>query len=113
MFYWENSYFVDDNVFEVFSHDIIAGDPKTALKDGDTIAISETVAKAYFGNENPIGQDADRLTPAMSTAVTLVFADLPANTHMKYDLLWSGYSAPSRPQALRSDGHPLGPAGWW
>jgi len=92
VFYWEHSYFVDDNVFEVFSHDIIAGDPKTALKDGGSIAISQSVAKAYFGNENPIGQT---LTTDSGNAnkVTLVFADLPANTHMKYDLLFS-YNLP-------------------
>jgi putative ABC transport system permease protein len=32
-FYWKNSYFVDDNIFEVFSHKILYGDPKTALRD--------------------------------------------------------------------------------
>jgi putative ABC transport system permease protein len=92
VFFWQNSYFADENVFEVFSHDIIAGDPATALKEGGSIAISETVAKKYFGNENPIGQT---LVPDSGNAqkITLVFRDLPANTHLKYDFLFS-YNQP-------------------
>jgi putative ABC transport system permease protein len=88
MFYWDNSYFADQNVFEVFKHDIIAGDPKTALVEGGSIAISQTAAKKYFGNENPIGQT---LTTDSGQAqkVTLVFRDLPPNTHLKYDFLFS------------------------
>jgi putative ABC transport system permease protein len=88
VYYWQHSYFVDQNIFEVLPVKVLAGDPKTALVDGDTIAISETVAKKYFGNENPIGKT---MTSDSGNAnkITLVFADLPANTHMKYDFLWS------------------------
>src|SRR5262245_13443411 len=56
VYYWENSYFTDANVFDEFTHTIIAGDPKTALKEGGSIAISQSVAKRYFGDENPIGK---------------------------------------------------------
>jgi putative ABC transport system permease protein len=86
--YWENSYFADDNVFEVFPVEVVHGDPKTALVEGASVAISQTVARKYFGDENPIGKqlvtDAGR-----AGAVTLVFRDQPANTHLKYDLLIS------------------------
>ncbi len=88
VFYWENSYFTDDNVFKVFSHDIIAGDPETALQQGGSVAISETVAKKYFGDEDPIGQTL-ATDSGNAQKVTLVFRDLPANTHLKYDLLFS------------------------
>ena len=88
LFFWENSYFVDPNVFEVFSHDILYGDPKTALQDGNSIAISETVARKYFGNENPLGKMLT-MDSGASSKVSLVFRDLPANTHLKYDLLSS------------------------
>jgi putative ABC transport system permease protein len=88
VYYWENSFFVDDNIFEVLPIKVIAGDPKTALKDGDTIAISEAVAKKYFGNENPIGKTMASDSGNVNR-ITLVFADLPSNTHLKYDFLWS------------------------
>lgn len=92
VFYWDGSFFVDQNVFEVLPVRVLAGDPKTALVDGNTIAISESVARAYFGEENPIGKmmASDSGNP---NKVTLVFADLPPNTHLRYNFLWS-YNRP-------------------
>ena len=91
-YYWQNSYLADDNVFQVFSHKIIYGNPQTALKDASSVAVSESFAKKYFGNANPIGE---MVTTDSGTVarITLVFADLPPNTHLKYDLLFSGNSA--------------------
>jgi putative ABC transport system permease protein len=97
---WEDSYFADANVFDVLRHRIIAGDPRTALVDGASLAISERVAKKYFGNENPIGRTM-MTDSGNANKVTLVFADLPANTHLKYDLLFS-YNLPF----LRLDDNP-------
>ena len=86
--YWEHSYFVDSNVFDVFPVDVIYGDPKTALKDGGNIAVSQSVAKYYFGDENPIGKLLT-MDSGNSSKISLVFADQPANTHLKYELLFS------------------------
>ncbi len=86
--YWENVYFADENVFDIFTHQVIYGDPRAALKDPASAAVSETFAKKYFGDANPIGKtiDAD-LVPRMARKITLVFRDLPENTHLKYDVL--------------------------
>lgn len=82
---WDDVAMTDANVFDVFSHDIIFGNPETALTQPKTMAISQSFAKAYFGNENPIGKTIKgELSDFM---VTLVFADLPDNTHLKYDAL--------------------------
>jgi putative ABC transport system permease protein len=87
-FYWDRGFAVDDNVFEVFAHEILYGDPKTALVPPDAIAVSETFARRYFGDANPVGEtvildkDAER-------RITLVFADLPENTTLRYDILYS------------------------
>lgn len=86
-FYWKNSYNADDNIFDVFTHDIIYGDPKTALVDPTSAAVSETFAKKYFGNINPIGKTIKN--DVGTYKITLVFADLPENSHMKYDVLLS------------------------
>ncbi len=82
---WDDIALVDPNVFEVFSHEIIYGDPKTALTEPKTIAISERFSKTYFGNENPVGKTIKGLLSDFK--ITLVFADLPDNTHLKYDAL--------------------------
>lgn len=87
-FVWDDTYEVSDNVFDVFTHEIIFGDPATALEDGSSVAVSQTFAERYFGNRNPVGEllTTDDNNPVR---VMLVFADLPENTHLKYDLLIS------------------------
>jgi putative ABC transport system permease protein len=92
VYFWEKTYFTDENVFDVFTHDIIYGDPKTALKDDNAVAISQTVARKYFGDANPIGETIST-DSGLAQKITLVFADLPANSHLKYDLLWSSNRA--------------------
>ncbi len=93
IFSWDDIYLVDENVFEVFDHEIVAGDPTTALQDIDSIAISESLARSYFGEEDPIGKFLEG--NSSSHRVSLVFADLPDNTHLKYSALYP-YGALSR-----------------
>jgi putative ABC transport system permease protein len=85
---WRRAYFTDASVFKVFQHQVLAGDPATALVGESSVAISHTLAKAYFGDANPIGQilTTDANQP---WKVTLVFEDLPRNTHLRYDALFS------------------------
>ena len=85
--YWSNVYTVDPNIFEVFDHKIIHGDPKTALVDPNFIAVSETFARTHFGAEHPIGKTV--CTDVACVKINLVFADMPANTHLQYDVLIS------------------------
>ncbi len=88
VYYWGDTYWVDANVFDVFPPEVIYGDPKTALKQTNTIAVSQKFARTYFGDANPIGEI---VTTEAGTRqkITLVFADQPANTHLKYDMLFS------------------------
>jgi putative ABC transport system permease protein len=89
VFIWQNAYIADDNIFDVFPVQVLYGDPKTALVQGTGVAISERVARKYFGNENPIGKLLVSDWNTIATVVTLVFRDQPPNTHLKYDLLFS------------------------
>jgi len=98
-FYWKNIYTADPNVFEVFTHDIIYGDPKTALIDPTSVAVSESFAKKFFGNANPIGETISN--DKGTYKITLVFTDLPENTHLKYDVLFS-YNAEQDNVTMRS-----------
>jgi len=88
-FFWENSYFVDDGVFDAFTHKILYGDPKTALLNGG-VAVSATFAKKYFGNANPVGEFFTT-DVGIPNQITLVFDDQPVNTHLKYDMLYSSH----------------------
>ncbi len=87
--YWDDVYAADPNVFDVFTHKILYGDPKTALKDPSSAAVSETFAKKYFGDANPIGKTIQaEMAPEIPRKITLVFRDLPENTHLKYHVLF-------------------------
>jgi putative ABC transport system permease protein len=87
-FIWSDVYVADPNVFEVFTHEIVYGDPKTALVDPSSAAVSRTFARRYFGEANPLGETI-ALDDGELRTITLVFADLPQNTHLKYDVLFS------------------------
>ncbi|MCP4727895.1 MAG: FtsX-like permease family protein, partial [bacterium] len=86
-FYEENVYFADAAVFEVFSFNMISGDPANALQRAYTIVITETTADRYFGSEEPIGKVLK--LNSRDYTVTGVMEDVPANSHLKFDLLCS------------------------
>ena len=91
-YYWETVYVADNGLFTVFDHDILYGDPAAAINVPNTVAVSASFARKYFGNENPIGKTvmSDRYVPFK---ITLVFADLPENSHIKYDVVFT-YTRP-------------------
>ncbi len=95
-YFWDNVYLADLNVFDVFTHEILYGDPQGALDDGLSIAVSRTFAETYFGDENPIGQTLS--TDTADYRVTLVFDDLPESSHLKYDVLISMNRVGSLPE---------------
>ncbi|HYQ57278.1 MAG TPA: ABC transporter permease, partial [Draconibacterium sp.] len=80
--------FVDDNFFKIFSASFIYGEPTEALVQPNTVVITETTSKRYFGNENPLGQTLSRKHNNDYT-VTGVIKDFPENSHIKPDFLAS------------------------
>jgi len=95
-FTWSDVYLADPNVFDVFSHKILYGDPKTALVDPSSAAVSRRFARKYFGEANPVGEPMT-LDNGEPRTITLVFDDQPPNTHLKYDVLLSYNAAPPAP----------------
>ncbi|RYE22382.1 MAG: ABC transporter permease, partial [Sphingobacteriaceae bacterium] len=85
----------DSNFFSFFSYPLIKGDAKTILKEPNTIAISASAAKKYFGNENPIGKILEISTykNSFNYSVSGVFADFPSQSHLHLNLIISYSSA--------------------
>src|SRR5215467_1085220 len=52
----DNTMFVDSSFFHVFDFKLLKGNPQTALKEKFSIVLSQTAAKKYFGNADPVGQ---------------------------------------------------------
>jgi putative ABC transport system permease protein len=86
-FYERDSYLADSTVFDIFDFSLIKGDKKTALREPFSIVLTESMAKKYFGNEDPLGQaikmDYDNYT------VTGVIEDVPENSHFRFSNLIS------------------------
>ncbi len=74
--------------FSIFTYPMIYGDPKTALTDINSIVISQSVSQSLFGDENPVGKTVQR-NKKRPFKITGVYADMPANSHFKADILVS------------------------
>jgi putative ABC transport system permease protein len=76
----------------LMGYPMLSGDARTALAEPLTAVISEEYARKYFGSADPIGktlhmQDDDYNNELVK--VTGVFKNLPPNTHLKFDILFS------------------------
>jgi len=85
--YWERVKVADENFFKVFSHEAVYGNLENALADPSSIAVSESFARSYFGDRNPVGETIS--TDTFDYSISAVFKDLPANTHLRYDAVLS------------------------
>jgi putative ABC transport system permease protein len=88
---------VDSSFFDVFSFPFIQGDPKKVFNDVNSIVLTESAAKRYFGNQNPIGKtlNVDQFGDMM---VTGVMKDIPHNSHFHFDFLVSFHKQPGNPK---------------
>ncbi len=84
-----NSYSADSTFCKIFDLDFIYGDASSALAGLDKVIVSRSTAFRYFGKLDVVGEilkgkDGD-------LTITGVFNDLPANSHLKFDMLLSWF----------------------
>lgn len=77
-FLWEVSY-TDPDFFRIFSFDLVSGNPEDVLVREKTVALSETMARRLFGDEDPMGRQVT--IDGEPNTVTGVYRDFPYNTH--------------------------------
>lgn len=82
----ESIKWVDKEFFQVFDLDIVAGDRDAALGDINSIALSESMALKYFGDDNPLGKTLT-LVGNRNFNVAAIFKDIPENSHLEIDFL--------------------------
>lgn len=81
---------VDSTFFNIFTLPAIAGDTKTALDEPNTVVITETTAKKYFGTADAIGKIVETNDNTKTLyKVTAVIKDIPSNAHFNFDFLFS------------------------
>jgi len=83
--------FADSNFFSFFYYGWLRGDKATALKEINSVVLSASAARKYFGDTDPVGQPLEISTISSSypCVVTGVFADAPANSTMRFSMLLS------------------------
>lgn len=85
--YEENHFmYVDNNFLSFFDFPLVQGEKSTALKDPNTIVLTQSMAKKYFGEQNALGKTI-KLNNSKNWKVTGVLKDLPPNSHFKFDFI--------------------------
>ena len=85
----ETIHYGDEGLFQMFTFPLVAGDAETAFESPNAIVISQTVARKYFGEDDPLGQI---FSLTISEAryhhtVTAVMADIPENSSVRFDFV--------------------------
>ena len=84
----ERFFFVDPDVFDVFSWPLVKGDPTSALKEPNSLVITRSTAEKYFGTADPMGKVLN-YNNQMDMKITGVMEDVPHNSHFSVDFLCS------------------------
>lgn len=81
---------VDSTFFDVFTFPAIEGDPKTALNEPNTVVLTESAARKYFGTTHVLGKTLETNDNGTTLyKVTAVIRDMPHNAQFHFDFLFS------------------------
>ncbi len=81
-------FFADSTFFEIFNHRFIQGDPETALDETNAVVITESMARKYFGDDDPMGKVLEFEEVAL-LKVSGVIEDVPSQSHYIFDFIGS------------------------
>ncbi|MCW5910494.1 MAG: ABC transporter permease [Cyclobacteriaceae bacterium] len=87
-FYEDRLIQADDAYFQLFDHEFIYGDVNTCLNNRHSVVITQSMAKKYFNDPDPLGKTL--VINHVPRGITGVIRDIPENTHLKFDFLLSG-----------------------
>lgn len=82
----KNILLTDDNFFSVFSFRLLKGNPVTVLKDPNSVVLTETSAKKYFGDDDPVGKVL-QFNKNRQLKVTGIAKDVPVNSTLQFDMI--------------------------
>jgi len=85
----DHFFFSDSTIFDIFSINLVEGDPRTALSKPNSILITEEKARLYFGDQDPLGLPLHVNRDSNYYYVTGVIEALPENSHFFADFIAS------------------------
>lgn len=84
----DNKFFVDPSFFSIFDFGLIKGNKQNPFPDDQSIVMTETTAKRYFGDADPIGKVIVAEDDSTLFKVSGIIADFPKNSSLNYDMLF-------------------------
>src|SRR5688500_12348464 len=90
----KSGYTVGGRFFDMFSWKVLRGNPSAAISDPTSIVLTQSTAKAFFGNDDPLNKVL-KLDNNRDFKVTAVVADPPGNSTFQFDYVHAfNYSDP-------------------
>lgn len=86
----ENNFmYADSSFFNLFSFDLLEGNKNTALTEPYSVVLTQSSAKKYFGNADPVGKTLQLSGDSNFYKITGLVADCPANSQIQFDFIAS------------------------
>ena len=88
-FYESSVYCADNDLFNILTFNILEGKRENFLKEPNSVVISKTIARKYFGDRSPLGKVLiiENNGDTYALTVTGLFKDLPATSTLKTDII--------------------------
>jgi len=80
-------FLADEGFFQVFSWEVLGGNTSTALKDLNTVVLTETTAVKLFDTPEVVGKQV--LVDTANYTITAVIKDPPKNSHLRFGMVAS------------------------
>jgi putative ABC transport system permease protein len=87
LFNEQNTFFTDPSFFSVFDFNLIKGDAANPFPDNNSVVITESTAKKYFGSEDPVGK-VFTAGDSVSFKITGLIKDMPKNSTIQAHMLF-------------------------
>ena len=83
-----NNCLADASFFSMFTYPLVEGNPQHPFTDAHSVVLSETTAKTFFGDQDPMGKVLKGDDKKLYT-VTGVMKDMPANSYFRYNIVFN------------------------
>jgi putative ABC transport system permease protein len=97
-FHEEQFFYTGADFFDIFSFPLSHGDPSKALSEPNSVVITESTARRYFGRTDALGETVV-IADSIALTVTGVAEDVPVQSHLQFSVLASFATY----EAMRSD----------
>jgi len=82
----KNGITVSEHYFNIFSWKFIKGNAASAISDPNSIVVTESAARSFFGNSEPVGRTI-KMDNDHEVKVSAVIADVPFNSTIQFDFI--------------------------